>query len=145
MNFVLLVSAHISLALIAAIFFYWISVDVHLKRVINKKTLVFKSVVAVVASTLVWLSEVVYLSGYYVGKEGFNTPPNVTELLPTFAFVRAILLPLIAAVAAILLVMILFRGEYVSENKKLKGIIVTLSIIGWVGASALMLFGVLLP
>ena len=145
MNLIVLVSLHVFLALIATIFFYWINLSLLSRKGVSKRKLVWRSAVGSVSSILVWVSEAVYLRDYYVGKEGFNTDPNVTELLPAFALTQGILLPLVAVISVILFILIVYRGEYVGENKKLKGILIVLSMLGWISASALMFLGVLLP
>ena len=117
---ILLVSTHVFLLLTAAIAFYAMLLQLLAKRGVNKKMLLWSAVVGFITSIFSWVISIVYLSDYYLGKEGYNTGYDVTTLIPKFVYVREILLPLLVVTALLVFIGVWLKGEHINEEAKLK-------------------------
>ena len=142
---IILISAHVFLLLTSAIIFYALLLKLLAKRGTNKKSLLLHAVLSFGTAAAAWLISTLYLSAYYIGKEGLVTSLDTTTLVPTFVLVRELLLPLLVASALIVLVSVWFKGERVNDHVKLKGGLIILSLIASIAAMALTFLGILIP
>ena len=142
---IILVSVHVFLLLTSAIIFYALLLKLLAKRGTNKKSLLLHAVLSFGTAAAAWLISTLYLSAYYIGKEGLVTSLDTTTLVPTFVLVRELLLPLLVASALIVLVSVWFKGERVNDHVKLKGGLIILSLIASIAAMALTFLGILIP
>jgi len=145
-----LVSLHVFLLLTAAIIFYSLLLQLLSKRGTTKKILLHRSVTGFVIVVISWLVSVLYLSRYYIGNEGFVTSAkdissDISTLVPTFVYIREILLPLLFVVSLILLLCIFWKGGQLEEKPKYNKIFIPLATLSCISAAVLVFLGILIP
>ena len=144
-SLILLITVHVFLTLTTAIIFYGLLLKLLAKRGTDKKTLFFYAFIGFVTAGLSIFSGSVSLRDYYNGLLGSITDSSVTTLMPLFIVARSTLYPLLMLSALLIFGLIWTKGGGVNENKKIKNILIALSILAVISASTLSFLGVLVP
>lgn len=147
---IFLVSLHVLLLFISATTFYMLLLALWQRKGTEKHILVIRAAVSFVSILGAWVVSILYLSDYYVGKEGFVTSAkdistDISTLVPTFVYIREILLPLLFVASLILLLFIFWKGGQLKEKPKYNKILIPLTIISFIIATILTFLGVLIP
>lgn len=140
-----LVTLQVFTILSASIIFYAILISLLSKKTIKYRRLLWRTVSVFALSIVVALSEISFLSKYYLGLMGFGTDKSVTSLLPFFEIVREILLPSFILISFISLIIVWYKKESLIEGSKIKYILKVLVLFGWLSTSVLIFMGILLP
>jgi len=139
------ITLHVSLMLLAAIAFYAMLLVLFSRRDFAYKALYRSTTLALVSVVLSELIAIFYLKDYFRGLIGHVTDPSVSSLVPLFAMTQVLLSVVLLAVAILAFITMWMKGHLVGESGQLKNLLVILSIIGVLSASALMFLGVLVP
>jgi len=159
-SLIVLVSIHVFAILIAAMAFYALWLLLLAKRGATKKALLWRASIGFITACIAWGLDLFFLADYYLGKESPVTTTDVTTLIPTFVFFRAILLPLVVATAAVILVVLWRKGNSITsasptppspdmalprQSRLLSRCIITLTGLATISSAVLAFLGVMVP
>ena len=138
-------SLHVYLLLVAAVMFYGMLLNLLARRGTTRYALLWKALVGMLAIITSFFIAKIFLDGYFIGKLGFVTDPNVTSLVPALVLAREIALPLLIVASMIIVFLVFIKGTLINEYPKLKMTLVYLASLSFILAVALTFLGILVP
>jgi len=141
----ILVTIHIFLLLTAGMFLYSFILILLNKKGTNKKSLLRRSVPAFLAILISYFIGIIYLSPYYLGKEGFITDASINANIPQLVFIRELLLIPLVILAFFVMISVWKYGNKVNEYVKYKASLLTLSLITLFVTTILVFLGIFIP
>ena len=138
-------SLHVYLLLASAVMFYGMLLNLLARRGTAKKALLWKALVGLVSVSISYAISKTILDGYFIGKLGFITDPNVTSLIPALVLVREIALPFLIVTSVITVFLVYTKGALINEYLKLKMTLIILASLSFVLAVALTFLGIMVP